>query len=228
MKILFYQTLDSTMTEAGRLLEREALPFAVVSRTQTAGKGKPGRKWHDSPGSSLLMTLVLPQTRPAGEYSFIAGLAVRNLLLRRCGLRCSLKWVNDVYCGSRKLCGILCEQLLRKGSPCISIGVGINVLTREFPPELKATSVLLENGRVCAPRELAAPLAEELTALTDAPFDRIAGDWLQAMYMRGEYASLDCGGETVSGTLEGIDSRGRLLVRTPGGACRALDSGTFL
>ena len=228
MKYLFYQTLDSTMTEAKRLLGRETPPFAVISRTQTAGKGKPGRQWHDEPGSSLLMTLVAPRSWPAGEYSFIAGLAVKRVLLARCGLNCSLKWVNDVYCGPRKLSGILCEQIYLRKGPCMSIGIGVNVLTREFPPELKATSVALEAGTLLPPESLAEPVWEELTALLALPFEEIVRLWTGDMYMRGEYASLDCGGETVSGTLEGIDGRGRLLVRTPGGSCRALETGTFL
>ncbi|MBQ9359302.1 MAG: biotin--[Abditibacteriota bacterium] len=228
MRLFTYDTLDSTMDEAERLLIKETPPFAVMSRTQTCGKGKPGRKWHDEPGASLLLTLVLPLARPAGEYSFIAGLAVRNTLLTRCGLRCSLKWVNDVYCGGRKLCGILCRQINRNGEACMSIGIGVNVLTRRFPPDLKATSVALEQGTPLPPADLAAPLWEELGALLSLPFEDIVRLWTENMYMRGENARLACGRETVSGILLGIDGQGRLLVRTPEGPLRALDSGTFI
>ena len=58
-----------------------------------------------------------------------------------------IKWPNDVVMSGKKICGILTEMRVLNTMPeYITIGVGINVNQREFPPELqdKATSLFLE------------------------------------------------------------------------------------
>ncbi|MBR4748771.1 MAG: biotin--[Abditibacteriota bacterium] len=227
MLFFHYDTVDSTMDQAAGLLPSVSSPFCVTARTQTRGRGKPGRKWHDTAAESLLITFAFPCLRPAGEYSFAAGLAVRRTLLGVCGLDTRLKWVNDLYAGGRKLCGILCEKASCGGAAYMTIGIGINVRSSAFPPGLRATSVLLETGRLIEPQVLTLPLSRELERCLELPFDEIIGEWSSHMLLLNERASVACGSSSVTGVIRGVDREGRLLVETGSGLQR-LSSGTFL
>ena len=74
-------------------------------------------------------------------------------------LKADLRWPNDLLFGRRKFCGILSEmnaEVTRIRH--MVIGIGINVLQPEFPPELReaATSLHIETGREWPRQELLA------------------------------------------------------------------------
>ena len=49
--------------------------------------------------------------------------------------RAAIKWPNDVWIDGRKVAGILVEGRPQEGWAVL--GIGLNVSTREFPPELE-------------------------------------------------------------------------------------------
>ena len=58
-------------------------------------------------------------------------------------VQCRVKWPNDVWVDGRKLAGILIEGRPQEGWAVL--GIGLNVTTPEFPPELAdiATSLAI-------------------------------------------------------------------------------------
>ena len=44
----------------------------------------------------------------------------------------SIKWPNDVYVNSKKICGILLEAVSKLQIKCLIIGIGLNVNQKEF------------------------------------------------------------------------------------------------
>ena len=71
----------------------------------------------------------------------------------------AIKWPNDVWVEGRKVAGILVEGRPQEGWAVL--GIGVNVTTREFPPELaeSATSLHLAGFDEEAEAVLAALLA---------------------------------------------------------------------
>src|SRR5579872_1660136 len=67
----------------------------LVAAEQSAGRGRPGRRW-ESPEGALLLTAVLPFT-PArvGWTALAAGIAVARAA-RDLGAPAGVKWPNDV------------------------------------------------------------------------------------------------------------------------------------
>ena len=99
----------------------------VITRSQTKGRGRRGRKWFARPGESVIMSVVLRPELPLNRYSelaFVAAVAVAECLEDKCGLEPSLKWPNDVLVGDRKIAGILIES--ERGAAIV--GIGMNVL----------------------------------------------------------------------------------------------------
>jgi BirA family biotin operon repressor/biotin-[acetyl-CoA-carboxylase] ligase len=152
-------TVDSTQRVAFELAEQDAADgTVVVADTQTAGRGRRGRVWHDAPGDSLLISIVLrPRLHVADlpKLSLAAAVAVAEAIHLTTDLDARLKWPNDVLANGRKLAGILLESRIVAG-PIVVAGIGVNLRQRTFPAGLAdtATSVDLEGGRAVGREEL--------------------------------------------------------------------------
>lgn len=140
---------------------------AIFAGLQTAGRGRLGRDFASPPGG--IYASVLWRLRPDDRLlclTALAAVAVRRALARACGIETAIKWRNDLLLGEKKLCGILTElQTDGQGIQAV-IGIGINVNTQKFPPELsgKATSILLQTGCAVDGNRIAAELLRELDA----------------------------------------------------------------
>lgn len=175
--------VDSTQAVAFALAAEGATDGTVVTAdSQTAGRGRRGRRWMDEPGASLLVSIVLrPRLEPARlpGLSLAAGVAVAQVLTRVAGLSPRLKWPNDVLVGGRKIAGILLESHMsaagEAGRVTTVLGIGVNLGQRMFPADIgqRATSVWLASGRV-VDREVL------LAALLDA-----VGEWRRRLEYRG-------------------------------------------
>ena len=158
-EIVHLGSVSSTQALAFELAERGAADgTVVVADTQTAGRGRRGRAWHDEPGESLLMSVIVkPRLGVADlpKLSLAAAVAVGEAIAVTTGLDARLKWPNDVLVNGRKLAGILLESRIVT-EPIVVAGIGINLRQRAFPEALAgaATSVDLEGGRAVGPEEL--------------------------------------------------------------------------
>lgn len=156
--------------ERARALATAGAPHGtlVTAASQTAGRGRQGRRWLAPPGSALLLSLVLREHDPL--LSLRAGLAVADLA----GPGAMVKWPNDVLLEGRKLAGVLVEGRPQEGWSVLGIGVNVAVDPADLPPELRERAATL--GRPTTQLEPA--LAELLEALerrlAEPPADAVA------------------------------------------------------
>ena len=193
-----------------------------MAETQTRGRGRRGRIWHDAPGASLLVSVIVRSSLPPARLptlSLAAGVAVAEALIASSGVPARLKWPNDVLVAGRKVAGILLE---RQGDVVI-VGVGVNVSQREFPGELasRATSIALEGG-LCDREALLAAVLETVARwrkrLEHDGFEPLRARWMELSAMVGQRVSVD----GVVGTTLGLDAEGALLIETGTGSARIL------
>ncbi len=145
---------DSTSNDISRLaLEGAPEGTIVTADIQTAGKGRRGRSWESTAGTSLLFSLLLrPKLKPdtAPQITLLMAMAVTKAVRRLTGLDAYIKWPNDVVVNGKKVCGILTEMQLRDGGiDFVVVGTGVNVNQTSIPVELEgsATSLLLEKRK---------------------------------------------------------------------------------
>lgn len=218
--------VSSTMDEARRIAE-EDFPGAALVRadTQSAGRGRlAGRQWVDAPGSSLLVTMLMPSDfRTVEALPLRAGLGILRALESDTGKSLLLKWPNDVLAPPRwgKLCGILCEN--SKGR--VLIGFGINIKKSAHAranPSFPAASI----------EELCGFVPSAFSDL-DAAAQRVARSIMKALqdsgwheayesclWARGSSVQFDAGHpdapKRIEGILEGVDDEGKLILRVAG------------
>jgi BirA family biotin operon repressor/biotin-[acetyl-CoA-carboxylase] ligase len=185
----------------------------VTAGEQTAGRGRQGRAWTAPPGSAVLMSLVL---RDPNE---LLPLAAAVATCEAMPVACRIKWPNDVWARGRKLAGILAEGRPQEGWAVL--GIGLNVTTEEFPPELRdsATSLRLEGVETDAESVLEGLLAA-LDRRLDDEAGEVLGAWRKLDALNGRQVRWRDG----EGTAAGIDDSGALLVDTEDGRV-ALEAG---
>ena len=151
-----------------------------------------------------------------------------------CGLRCGVKWPNDLILGGRKVCGILTESAFRPdGQPdWVIVGIGVNVsqTAADFSPDVAAmaTSLSAELGHSVSRDALAQALVRHLAELHDNILPdpaRWREDYCTRCVNIGQRVRLTCGGTARTGTAEGIDQRCGLTVRYDDGTAETLYGG---
>lgn len=202
-RIDWFESLDSTMLEARRILE----PGKIVgAEEQTAGMGRHGRKWISEAGTGLYVSIVLAG-KPVPLIMLSLGLATREAI--GCG---DIRWPNDVLLNGRKCAGVLAQV---EGDAIIA-GIGINVSQTKFPDDLEtpATSLLLE-GVKTSREDLLVALVEAVDRYMRLNSDEILRQFANASsYVSGRRVRIESGSE---GVTCGLDPMGFLRVREDNG-----------
>ncbi|MCS7284138.1 MAG: biotin--[acetyl-CoA-carboxylase] ligase [Hydrogenobacter thermophilus] len=123
-------------------LKEKSINCVVVARRQTKGRGRYGRSWQSDEGG-LYFSFPLTETFKDEQTLPLAIALSVCQMLEDYGFLASIKWVNDVYIGGKKICGILVEKTKDR----TLIGIGLNVNQKRFTESLQATSLLLVSGR---------------------------------------------------------------------------------
>lgn len=149
MKILHFKDVTSTNDMAKSLVKVGETDILITADYQSRGRGKQNSVWFGEREKNLYLSFTLPlkNIKDLSHYSIISCVGV-NRVLRKYGFETRIKPINDIYIKDKKLCGILCETEFYNKVPYIIVGVGINVYTKEFPEDLNATSLVLENENI--------------------------------------------------------------------------------
>ena len=148
-KKLHFDTLNSTNETLGQLSKKIELQngFYITADYQKSGKCQNHDKWDSNPKENLLISIFLNLDLNI-ENSFmlnqLASLAVLDTLSKFLEQKIEIKWPNDVYVDSKKISGILINNIVKGGIINSSvIGIGINVNQTNFNKKYIATSMKL-------------------------------------------------------------------------------------
>ncbi len=235
-KIDVFKTIDSTNNFAKSLAQLGAVHgTTVISEVQTQGKGRMGRTFYSPLGMGIYMSVII-RPKLSVEHSLLitscAAVAVAEAIEKIAGIDCKIKWVNDIYAGDKKLCGILTEASVdveQGGLEYAIVGIGLNVQNVTFPKNVAdiATSIKLETNesvsRSVLEAEILNRLEERLDSITEKSF---IDDYRNRSNLIGKRIEVTQGEKISTMTSTGIDEFGRLLVKLDDGTEKALSSGT--
>ena len=229
-KLEIHDLLDSTNNRA-KALAAEGAPHgtAVIADSQTGGRGRRGRSFFSPEHSGIYLTVILrPPCTPeqASLLTSMAAVATARAIEKTADADVKIKWVNDLYLGDRKICGILSEAGMNMESgqlDHVAVGIGVNTARMACPPELQeiATSVGNETGTVPDRNRLIAEILNELEKLYD---EQDSTAFLRESRRRSNVIGRDItvieGEKRYPARAVDIDSRGRLIIETPEGRTR--------
>jgi BirA family transcriptional regulator, biotin operon repressor / biotin---[acetyl-CoA-carboxylase] ligase len=238
-KVEMHEEIGSTQ-ERARELARGGAPHGtlVVSKVQTGGRGRLGRRW-GSPAGGLWMSLVLRpgiSTRVAARTTQTAAVGVAKALWEL-GVKAHIEWPNDLLVDGRKICGILAESSVEsvpvaakkvepgEGRPVDFVVLGIGLNANLHPEDLgvsdRAVATLRsELGHDADLLELLASILSHLDAELGRmeDFGAILDDWRALNCTLGERVRVRRFGEVLEGVALDLGSEGELILETRDGA----------
>jgi len=231
-----YSTISSTNELAKRLGEKGAEEGTVViADEQRKGRGRLGRSWFSPKGEGIWMSVILrPQAglEPVTGLSLVAAYSVATSVRELTGVRATIRWPNDVRVREKKVCGILAElDRDSVGDQFVVLGIGVNVNQVKFEKELTevASSIRMETGRSTSRLPLIRKILENLERFyiqaRREGFSTVIEKLREISTLIGKRVEMSVGGENVSGYVQDIDDRGRLIVRTDNGRIREMLAG---
>lgn len=208
-RVLHFASIDSTMRAAADL----DIGDVVLADEQTAGQGRHGHGWHSPAGSGLYCSMVL---KPNPVLTLALGLAAVEAIEKVAGVRCDIRWPNDLMLDGRKVAGILVQIA---GDKAIA-GIGINLNQTAFPPDLAAiaTSLRIHTGREIPRDDLLAALVPAVDSLAAEDPETILRLFARASsYAAGRRVAVDLPDGVIEGTTAGLNPEGFLIVRRDDG-----------
>jgi BirA family biotin operon repressor/biotin-[acetyl-CoA-carboxylase] ligase len=246
-RLLYFPTVESTNTLAMQLAyEGPEEGLVVLTDSQTAGKGRRGRRWVDVPGRNVLLSIVLRPLFLPHLLVMITSLAVVDAVVDICQVAAAIKWPNDVLVEDHKVAGVLIETSHdSSGRMAAVIGIGVNVnggveelaehTAMQVPLTVTATTLESACGHSVS-RELFIArllqyieksylaLQQEITNLhvigtvtTESASRLIRERWRDHLATLGSPVRVQQGNSVLSGIAEDVNDSGELLLRCHSG-----------
>lgn len=228
----------STNDEASRAaLEGHPEGLVIFAESQSAGRGRMGRRWSSPAGRGLWFSVLLRPSLAPSECTQLTA-ASANALVRAIqsttGITPEIKWPNDLLIKGKKIAGILTEmsaELEHVHSVILGIGIDATQTASEFPADLRniATSLKLATGKTVSRADLAEAVLRELdreyARILAGQFAAVAEEWGSRCSTLGKQVTIDMGARRVRGLAEALDENGALLLRTEHGRIERIIGG---
>ena len=232
--VLVYSTIGSTNQELKkRAIDGEPEGTVVVADEQTNGRGRLGRTFYSPQETGIYMSILLRPKMSVTDAVLITtatSVAVCRAIRSLSDIEPTIKWVNDVYVDSHKVCGILTEAVTNFESGHIEslvLGIGLNVKTTMFPDEIKERAGSLEDGNGNMVRnQLAAQVINEVFEVYDKLQSReFISDYRKWSNVIGKKIRFLEKDEWTEAVALDVDQNGGLIVHLPSGQERTLNTG---
>lgn len=177
-KIVFYTETDSTNSRAREYAidnKDDKSTVVFIADSQTKGRGRRGRSFISNKGAGIYVSILthpdekgVDATKTTARTAVALSRAIESL----CECDVKIKWVNDLYLGSKKLAGILTEAEMREDGKIAYqvVGMGINVYKSAISDEISDIATSLESELNCTPDR------SQLVARIIAEFLRVEND----------------------------------------------------
>ncbi len=224
--ILEFEKVTSTNSVAQKLLAEGRLVegSVIMARSQSDGQGLGTNVWESRIGENLLMSLIVYPDfiRPGQQFLLhkISSLAVLDTVRYFTqSENVTIKWLNDIYAGKKKIAGILIKNVISgeviKSS---TIGIGLNVNQINFSDQLpNPVSMKMIGDETFDIRKVMEQLCKYFNyyykLLHQNSLDKIDELYLKALLNLHVEANYRVGKEIFAGIIEGVTEFGWLQVR---------------
>lgn len=229
VRVFYYPVVDSTNTQAKRLInDGEKGDMLVICDEQSAGRGRQGKSFYSPALTGIYMSYVTHPMAPlqnAVTATTAAAVAVCRAIEMLTDKKPQIKWVNDVYLGNKKICGILTEAVTDFESQTVSsviIGIGMNVKTVHFPDSVENGASLNVNIKRA---DLIAQITKELVEINSSDYSDFIEYYRSHSMIIGKKINFIENKKITPATAIEIDSTGGLMVKLENGDITTLRSG---
>ncbi len=225
--IKIYDSLESTNKTAKSEASFDAPHGSVViAKSQSSGSGRRNRSFYSPEGGIYMSVILNPDSLPFTNTALITAytaVCICEAIEKLINVTPSIKWVNDIYIGSKKICGILTESAsdFETGRiQWIVVGIGINfsVEINDFPRDIRsrAGSLFIPGEETISKNHLIAEILNRLFSQnghTKNPASSILKKYRSHLNMLGEEITvINPDGSQYSAIAHDIDENGKLII----------------
>lgn len=228
-KVLISLEIVESTNDYARNLLAKTKPLegtAIIAHNQTRGRGQIGNIWLSEPGKNLTCSIVLYPNFISAAKQFgltqAIALGIMDALEVLLGKPIAIKWPNDIYCGDKKVAGILVENTISGQNLSDSVvGIGLNVNQTDFNGLPNATSLSVLAGTPLDMEQvrntLFAHLEKRYLQLRQGHLEQLNHDYVQHLYRLNQWHEFKTPSGMRQGRILGINGFGQLQLETTDG-----------
>ena len=218
--VKYFYSIGSTMDYAKKIASKYERAM-VFSEIQTKGRGRAGRIWLSPPGGIWMTILWSVENKSLlNVLSLAIGVSAVRALNNVLMLDFKLKWPNDIMFSSRKIGGILIENIFREEKVLSIIGIGLNVNNKMMLSGLRGVTSISEVIGFNVPRDvlIKALALETINTLRKGNVKEIINSWRKSNITLGKriVIKLSCK-EVIEGKALDISDAGELIIKDNSG-----------
>ena len=225
------ESVDSTNQFLKELSASNAIDVCCAE-TQTHGRGRFGRDWCSPFGENIYFSMRYHFDSPLSQLSGL-GLVVSMAILAvlnettLCKDVC-IKWPNDLLWQGKKLCGNLIEAIGKHHDGTdVVIGIGLNVnstaIDKPWCSLYEITSAHFNRNTLIA--KLIIQLDHHIQQFCRFGFSSFIPNWKKTDYLYGQRITVTQPTRYLSGTANGVNDAGQLILIDEAGIVHYLSSG---
>ncbi len=225
MQYIKVLAIDSTNTALKRLYrENPQMPTTCFwAKNQMQGRGQRQGSWHTEPNKNLTFSILFKNIALKPQEAFKLNALISTTLVTCLASKFNIpnlavKWPNDILSGSKKICGILIETILKQQEikHCV-VGIGLNVNQTDYKNLPQAGSLKTITNRDFDLETLCHTLTEAfeqvLSKHLQIPVADAIATYEQILFRKHKVSSFQFpDGELKKGIITGISSTGLLCV----------------
>lgn len=208
--------------------------LVIFAECQSSGRGRRENRWTAPPGEDILCSILLRPTIRMEHWARLttmAALGICRAIETTAPLHPEIKWPNDVFIQDKKCAGILAETFTSDMGPYMVLGIGLNVNTEAYPPELRdiATSMRLatEDRRMLDRNLIAIALMKQidrLLPLWEHGYGSVIDEVRRRSRLLGHVVKARVDGREVEGMATDLTEEGHLMLTLRDGSALTLTS----
>lgn len=210
-----------------------AAGYVCMAQSQTAGRGRRGRKWVSPPGRNIYCSLVWSYASGVAAMqglSLAVGVAIVSVLRQMHVTGVQLKWPNDIVYHGRKLGGVLieaCQNTAGCWHAVVGVGLNVQMPTAAIPridhPWTDIATIVADTRMQVIDNQqwhdnlwvwLLEALLPLLANFELQGFAAYRHDWQRLDAYRGQRIGVQQGVSHVVGWNRGVDEMGRLQLES--------------
>ena len=219
--IKIFDTLSSTNDFAKELINSNRFTngTTIIANSQTSGRGRFARTFFSPANTGIYFSAILEKSLPIKDVSLITlicAIAVCRAITKLTNFNLQIKWINDIYLNSKKICGILIENICdfnNMKSKAIVAGIGINIFTENFPKDIqdKAGSIMYNK---LSRNKLISEILNNLFDLSEDVYNKeIIEEYKSLSLVLNKEISYKKDNKTYTATAIDINDSGNLVVK---------------
>lgn len=219
---LIYQTeSSSTNDDVLKYILPETQALGVYTFYQTHGRGQYGNIWKSSKGQNLAYTLAINERFVKisdSLFNFHTAVIERDYLANLTNCEVKIKWPNDIIINRKKVSGILIEKVKVGSVFFYIVGMGINILQKDFHAFPKAGSLLTQSGKAFEPISFTENFHNYFTEkILNADGEKVLEDFNRHLFRKDEVSAFARNNVRQNGIIRSVDENGFIRIEMEDG-----------